>query len=72
MNLFHDYRDQSSWGRVCACVALGVAVIGEFRGMDVVHLKVWLSVATGNYLVSKIAEMVGNKATAEPAGGPDA
>lgn len=61
-SLFHDFRGQVSWGRVCALVALVVAVIGQFYGMDAEHLKLWLSVATGNYAASKITEMIcGNK-----------
>lgn len=58
MTLLRDFRGQLSWGRVCAAVALGVAVVGQFNGMTVEALKVWLSIAVGNYGVSKVTEMV--------------
>lgn len=47
-----------SWGRTCAAVALVVAVVGQIKGMDIEHLKLWLGVAVGNYGASKITEMV--------------
>ncbi len=56
--MFRDWRNQVSWGRVCAAVALVVAVIGQFTGTDTAHLALWLGVAVGNYSASKIAEMV--------------
>lgn len=61
MSLLRDYRNQISWGRVCAAVALIVAIVGQFNGMDVEHLKVWIAVVGGNYGFSKIAEMIGNR-----------
>lgn len=66
--LLRDWRDQMSWGRVCAAVALAVAVIQEFRGASVPHLVTWLSVATGTYTASKITEMVAatKQTTIEP------
>ena len=54
--LFMDWRKQISWGRVCAFVALVVAVVGQIKGMDADHLALWLGVAVGNYAASKIAE----------------
>jgi hypothetical protein len=39
-------------------VALVVAVVGQFKGTDTAHLAIWLGVATGNYGLSKVAEMV--------------
>ena len=57
-SLVRDFRGQISWGRVCSVVALAVAVVGEFRGMDTAHLAIWLSAALGNYGASKITEMV--------------
>ena len=58
MSLFRDFRNQISWGRVCAFVALVVAVVGQFMGIDTAHLGMWLSVAVGNYGASKLTEMV--------------
>lgn len=65
--LLHDFRGQVSWGRVCALVALCVAVAGNWTGMDAEHLKLWLSVATGNYAASKVTEMICAKRTVENA-----
>jgi len=59
--LMLDFRGQLSWGRVCALVALIMAVIGQFKGMSLGHLQTWLSVAVGNYGASKITEMVCGK-----------
>lgn len=47
-----------SWGRFCSAVALVVAVVGQFKGMDTAHLAIWLGVALGNYGASKITEMI--------------
>jgi hypothetical protein len=58
MTLFRDWRNQISWGRVCAAVALVVAVWREFAGADVKHVALWLAVATGSYGTSKAAEIV--------------
>lgn len=58
MTALRDWRGHVSWGRVCALVALVVAVVGEFKGADLEHLKLWLGVAVGNYGASKVAEMV--------------
>jgi len=55
--LFQDFRGQMSWGRVCAAVALVVAVISQVKGADAEHVALWLSVATGNYGASKITEI---------------
>ena len=55
-HLLRDFRGQLSWGRFCSATALAVAVIGQFRGMDVASLGIWLSVAVGNYAASKITE----------------
>jgi len=62
--LFTDFRGQLSWGRVCAAVALTVAVIGQFKAvpMDAAHLEIWLGVALGNYTASKLTEMVCGRA----------
>lgn len=57
-SLLRDWRSQFSWGRVCALVALIVAAIGQWTGMDAEHLKLWLGVAVGNYAASKLAEAV--------------
>jgi hypothetical protein len=57
MTLFHDWRDQLSWGRVCAAVALGMAVAREFQGAGIAHVSLWLGVAVGNYGLSKVTEM---------------
>ena len=56
--LFQDFRGQLSWGRVCAFVALVMAVWGKFTGMDIEHTKIWLAVASGNYGASKLTEIV--------------
>ena len=58
MSVLRDFRNQISWGRVCAFVALVVAVVGQFGSMDAEHLKLWLGVAVGNYGASKLTEMV--------------
>ena len=55
--LFQDFRGQLSWGRICAFVALVVAVIGQFNGIDIERLKIWLEVAVGNYGASKLTEI---------------
>ena len=57
-SLLRDWREQLSWGRVCALVALAVAVVGQWTGMDADHLKLWLGVAVGNYAASKLTEAV--------------
>ena len=57
-SLLRDWREQMSWGRVCALVALAVAVVGQWTGMDADHLKLWLGVAVGNYAASKLTEAV--------------
>ena len=56
--LLLDFRGQLSWGRVCAMVALIMAVIGQFKGMGLGHLQTWLAVAVGNYGLSKGTEMI--------------
>lgn len=58
MSLFRDWRGQFSWGRICAFVALVVAVVGQWTGMEVEATKLWLAVAVGNYGVSKLTEAV--------------
>lgn len=63
--LFRDFRNQVSWGRVCAAVALVVAVVGQFKGIDVAHLQLWLGVALGNYGASKVTEMICARRTVE-------
>ena len=70
MSIFHDWRNQLSWGRVCAFVALVVAVIGQFTGIDTAHLALWLGVALGNYGASKITEMVCGRSNVEVAASP--
>jgi len=56
---FRDWRGQISWGRICAAVALVVAVMLSFRpGPDVQLVGLWLAVAGGNYGVSKVTEIV--------------
>ena len=57
-SLLRDWREQLSWGRVCALVALAVAVVGQWTGMDADHLKLWLAVAVGNYGASKLTEVL--------------
>ena len=62
MSVFHDWREQLSWGRICAAVALLVAVIGQFTGrMDAGQLALWLGVALGSYSASKAAEVLQNR-----------
>jgi hypothetical protein len=56
--IFQDFDNQLSWGRICACVALIVAVVEQFRHADVAHVSLWLGAAMGHYSVSKITEMV--------------
>ena len=58
MSLFRDWREQLSWGRVCAASALVVAVWREFTGADLYHVALWLGVATGSYGTSKATEIV--------------
>jgi hypothetical protein len=55
--ILQDWRGQLSWGRVCAAVALVVAVWREFNGADLAHVGLWLGVALGNYGVSKLTEV---------------
>lgn len=57
-SLFRDFRNQVSWGRVCAAVALLVAARAQFQGADVAHIALWLSVALGNYGASKLTEIL--------------
>ncbi len=68
MSLLRDFRGQVSWGRVCALVALTVAVVGQFKDMDTDHLRMWLEVAVGNYGASKLTEMVAGFKGAAPSG----
>jgi hypothetical protein len=63
--LLKDFRGQVSWGRVCALVALVMAVVGNWTHMDAEHLRLWLGVAMGNYGASKITEMICAKRTVE-------
>jgi hypothetical protein len=58
IELFCDWRNQLSWGRVCAAVALTVAVISQFSGADVAHIALWLGAALGNYGASKVSEAI--------------
>lgn len=73
-SLFRDWRNQISWGRICAAVALVVAVWREFTGADLWHVALWLGVATGSYGISKGTEIVAllkqAGSTAQPASGP--
>ena len=69
LSTFHDWRDQFSWGRVCAAVALVVAVWREFTGADLAHVGLWLGVAIGNYGASKLTEVLCSKS---PKTGPSA
>ena len=61
MSLFRDWRNQLSWGRVCSAVALVVAVASQAKGADVPHVALWLSVAVGNYGLSKVTETICGK-----------
>ena len=55
---FRDWRGQVSWGRICALVALVVAVILSCKpAPDVRIVALWLAVATGNYSASKLTEI---------------
>lgn len=58
MTLLRDFRGQVSWGRVCALVALVMAVRREFQGADIQHVALWLLTATGSYGTSKLTEIV--------------
>lgn len=74
MTLLRDFRGQVSWGRVCSLVSLVVAVVGQFNGMSIEAVKVWLSVAVGNYGASKLTEIaacfkVGAAVPSAPGGG---
>jgi hypothetical protein len=60
--LFRDWKNHMSWGRVCALVALAMAVLREFQGADVFHVSLWLGMATGNYALSKATEPGGIQA----------
>lgn len=67
-SLFMDFREQLSWGRICAAVALAVAVRAQFTGADVAHVALWLGVAVGNYGASKLTEILcGKKIAVEAA-----
>ncbi len=55
-HLLKDFRGQLSWGRACSFVALVVAVVGQFKGMEATNLAMWLGVAVGNYAASKFTE----------------
>ena len=57
-SVLHDWRGQLSWGRVCAAVALVVAVWRESKGADLAHVGLWLGVAVGNYSASKLTEVL--------------
>jgi hypothetical protein len=66
ITVFNDFLNQQSWGRVCSCVALLVAVYKEiFSTIDTTHLAIWLSVAVGTYTASKITQMITNKTVIE-------
>ena len=56
--ILQDWRGQLSWGRVCAAVALVVAVWREFNGADLAHVGLWMGVAIGNYGASKLTEVL--------------
>lgn len=56
--VFWDWREQISWGRFCAAVSLVVAVWREFTGAAIEHVALWLAVATGSYVTSKVTEIV--------------
>lgn len=58
MTFLKDWRGQDSWGRLCALVALVVAVWREFDGAPIQHVALWLLVATGSYSASKFTEIV--------------
>ena len=68
-SVLHDWRGQISWGRVCAAVALVVAVWREFTGADLAHVGLWLGVAVGNYSASKLTEVL-CRSTAPTTGAP--
>ena len=68
-SVLHDWRGQLSWGRVCAAVALVVAVWREFNGADLAHVGLWLGVAIGNYGASKLTEVL-CRSTSPTAGVP--
>lgn len=57
-SMFRDWRNQISWGRICAAVALVVAVWRESTGANLYHVALWLGVATGSYGISKGTEVV--------------
>ena len=58
MSLFLDWRDQASWGRFAALIALVMAVQADLRGQDLAHVSLWLGMAFSNYGTSKVAEMI--------------
>jgi len=60
-SLFHDYRNQLSWGRVSAATALAVAVIAQLKGADIAHVSLWVGAAFGNYGASKLTEIANDK-----------
>lgn len=65
-SLFHDWRNQLSWGRFCALVALVMAVVREFQGAPIPSVAMWLGVAVGNYAMSKWTEMICGRAPNAP------
>lgn len=71
--IMRDWRDDWSWGRTCAVVALVKAwKLSDVPEPNVTLVSIWLGIATGSYGFSKVTEMVCSKRTMEavpPPGG---
>lgn len=61
LGFIRGFQGKTSWGRVCSLIALVVAIIGEFRGIETEHLLIWLGLALGNYGIIKTAEIRGRQ-----------
>jgi EamA domain-containing membrane protein RarD len=59
--IFRDFRDQLSWGRVCAATSLVVAVVLSFQDKpDLPLIATWLGHTFGEYAASKVTEIASN------------
>ena len=61
MSLFHDWRNQISYGRFCAAMCLVMAIVREFQGADITHVSLWLGKGLFTYGLSKGTEAICDK-----------
>lgn len=58
LQFLKDFKGQLSWGRLISLVALVIAGVGSFKGMNQATITLWLGLVLGGYGTSKATEIL--------------